>query len=324
MGLTPSLPERTLASSEDKHRNRPTLEDQRAIYHSLVESMPINVFRKDREGRLVFCNQKYCQTLGHSLEELIGKDDFDLFEPELAEKYRKDDQWVLQTGLPFHDIEYHRSSEDEYRYVEVLKTPVTDARGRRIGIQGLFWDVTDRKKAELALEEAKNLAEAASRAKSEFLANVSHEIRTPLNAIIGMTDLLLQNVSDHQNREYLEMIQQSGESLLTLINEILDFSKIEAGKLVLVDQWFDLRDRIGDTIRTMAFRAHEKGLDLNGTVVHKSLVCKELRCGVDLTIGGRPFMASGGRGGGCRWQEVRGEVQSGRSFSVCRKWRLCL
>ena len=238
------------------------LEDQRAIYHSLVESLPINVFRKDRQGRLVFCNKKYCETLGKPLADVLGKDDFDLFEPQLAEKYRKDDQWVLQTGLPFHDIEYHRSGEDEYRYVEVLKTPVKDARGRRIGIQGLFWDVTDRKKAELAMEEAKNLAEAASQAKSDFLANVSHEIRTPMNAIIGITDLLLQSDCDYQGREYLEMIQQSGQSLLTLINDILDFSKIEAGKLVLVDQWFDVRDWIGDTIRTMAFRAYEKGLEL--------------------------------------------------------------
>lgn len=238
------------------------LEEQIAIYHSLVESLPINVFRKDREGRLVFANKKYQESLGRPLEELIGKTDFDLFDAELATKYQKDDQWVLQTGLPFHDIEYHPSGENDYLYVEVLKAPVVDARGRRIGIQGMFWDVTDRKRAELALKRAKELAEAASQAKSEFLANVSHEIRTPMNAIIGITDLLLQSNRSPQEAEYLEMIQQSGQSLLTLINDILDFSKIEAGKLTLQEQWFDLRDRLGDTARTLAFRAHEKGLDL--------------------------------------------------------------
>ena len=238
------------------------LEVSKAIYHSLVESLPINVFRKDRSGRLVFCNNKYCETVGRSLDDLIGKTDYDLFEVALAEKYQNDDQWILQTGLPFHDIEYHPQGDDDFLYVEVLKSAVTDSAGNRIGIQGMFWDVTDRKMAELALQEAKELAEAASSAKSDFLANVSHEIRTPMNAIIGITDLLLDSEQAPKDAGYLEMVQQSAHSLLTLIDEILDFSKIEAGKLVLHNCWFDFRDRLGDTLRTLAFRAHSNGLDL--------------------------------------------------------------
>ena len=238
------------------------LEVSKAIYHSLVESLPINVFRKDQLGRLVFCNNRYCETLGRSLDDLIGKTDYDLFDAPLAEKYKKDDLWVLQTGLPFHDIEYHPQGEHEYLYVEVLKSAVTDAEGTRIGIQGMFWDVTDRKKAELALQEAKEMAEAASQAKSDFLANVSHEIRTPMNAIIGITDFLLDSEQKPKDAEYLEIVQQSSHSLLNLIDEILDFSKIEAGKLTLRNAWFDLRDGLGDTLRTLAFRAQYSGLDL--------------------------------------------------------------
>ena len=237
------------------------LDESRAIYHSLVESLPINVFRKDREGRIVFANQAFCDGLGKKLEELIGKTDADLFGPELAAKYSKDDAWVLQTGLPFHDIESHPHGDDNI-YVEVLKAPVTSGVDRRIGIQGMFWDVTDRKKAEQALRDAKEIAESASRAKSEFLANVSHEIRTPMNGIIGMTELLLGSVSKRENRESLELIQSSAESLLSLINDILDFSKIEAGKVELETQRFDLRNDLGDTLRSLAFRAHEKDLEL--------------------------------------------------------------
>ena len=144
------------------------LEESKAIYHSLVESLPINVLRKDRDGRLVFANNKYCQTLKKSRDELMGKSDFDLFSPELAEKYSRDDRWVLQTGLPFHDIEFHPISEDKFIYVEVLKAPVTDAKGRRVGIQGMFWDVTDRKKAEIDLQKAKEMAEAASLRQERF------------------------------------------------------------------------------------------------------------------------------------------------------------
>ena len=238
------------------------LEVSKAIYHSLVESLPINVFRKDQLGRLVFCNNRYCETLGRSLDDLIGKTDYDLFDAPLAEKYKKDDLWVLQTGLPFHDIEYHPQGENEYLYVEVLKSAVTDSEGTRIGIQGMFWDVTDRKKAEMALQEAKEMAEAASQAKSDFLANVSHEIRTPMNAIIGITDFLLDSDQKPKDAEYLEIVQQSSHSLLNLIDEILDFSKIEAGKLTLHNAWFDLRDGLGDTLRTLSFRAQFSGLDL--------------------------------------------------------------
>ena len=237
------------------------LDESRAIYHSLVESLPINVFRKDREGRIVFANQAFCDGIGKTLAELIGKADADLFGPELAAKYRKDDAWVLQTGLPFHDIESHPNGKDS-TFVEVLKAPVISSGDRRIGIQGMFWDVTDRKAAEQALRDAKEIAESASRAKSEFLANVSHEIRTPMNGIIGMTDLLLGSVSKRENRESLELIQSSAESLLSLINDILDFSKIEAGKVELETQRFDLRNDIGDTLRSLAFRAHDKDLEL--------------------------------------------------------------
>ena len=236
-------------------------EESQAIYDSLVESLPINVFRKDREGKIVFANSRYCKDLGMTLDEVMGKSDFDFFQPEIAQKYLKDDAWVLQTGLPFHDIEEHPVG-DEAMFVEVLKAPVTDGKGNRIGIQGMFWDVTDRKMAEQALRAAKELAESASRAKSDFLANVSHEIRTPMNGIIGMTELLISSASNREDREYLELIQTSAESLLTLINDILDFSKIEAGKVELESQRFDLRDSLGDTLRSLAFRVHAKKLEL--------------------------------------------------------------
>lgn len=239
------------------------LEESKAIYHSLVESLPINVFRKDREGRIVFANQRYCDTLGMPLEKLVGKTDRDLFADALANKYLNDDKWVMQTGLPFHDIEEHPSKDGHKTiYVEVLKAPVVDSEGRRVGIQGMFWDVSTRKRAEQALQEAKELAEHANRAKSDFLANVSHEIRTPMNAIIGMTELLLDSQIDSTQREYLTMVQHSGESLLSLINDILDFSKIEAGKLELDNQSFNLRDRISDTMRSLSLRAHAKNLEL--------------------------------------------------------------
>jgi PAS domain S-box-containing protein len=545
----------------ERLRAEEALRDSEILYHSLVESLPLNLFRKDREGRFTFANARFSETLGKPLNAILGKTDLDLFPPELARKYRADDERVMASEQTYETVEEHRTPEGSTIYVEVLKTSITDAHGEVLGTQALFWDVTERKRAEAALsqseeryalamrgandglwdwniltdevyfsprwksmlgygedeiannfsewkrrlhpddiaraettiwdhlegrtpfyelehrlrhkdgtyrwilargaslrdaegvpyrmagshtditerkrieqrvtaqhavtrvlaasttlgeatpkilqavcevsgwvvgaiwdvdraadvlrcvdvwrrqnaaaniagfetetraltfargvglpgrvwasgesswvpdvtresnfprateasaaglhagfafpirladevtgvveffseeirepdkdllamvtalgsqigqfiarrqaeqalQQAKEAAEGASRAKSEFLANMSHEIRTPMNAIIGMTELALDTGLTPEQREYLEMVRDAADALLVIINDILDFSKIEAGKLHLDAAPFPLRDSLEDTMKTLAVRAHKKGLEL--------------------------------------------------------------
>jgi PAS domain S-box-containing protein len=246
----------------DRKRAERARSESESLYHSLVEALPVNVFRKDREGRFTFANQRFADTLGRPPEQILHHTDADFYPPDLAAKYRRDDERVMQSRQTLDITEEHIRPDGERLYVQVMKVPVLDFRGEVVGTQATFWDVTARVRGEIEMQRARDAAEAANRAKSEFLANMSHELRTPLHGIIGMTELALETDLSIEQREYLELVRKSSDALLAIINDLLDFAKIEAGKLDLEPGPLRLRECLGDLLDTLALQADRKGLEL--------------------------------------------------------------
>ncbi|MBW2038431.1 MAG: PAS domain S-box protein [Deltaproteobacteria bacterium] len=155
---------------------------------------------------------------------------------------------------------YDKDGREMWRYNTAF--PFYNQDGRLIAAIEIVTDYTAQKMAEIALEKAKEEAEVATKAKTEFLASMSHEIRTPMNAIIGMADLLCETPLTPEQQQYVQIFQSAGENLLNVINDILDISKVEAGQIHLETTDFDLSDMIEKICEVMAIRAHEKGLEL--------------------------------------------------------------
>jgi PAS domain S-box-containing protein len=256
-GLALSI-NRMLDSLELSREQKLQMEERHMAF---MNHLPAIASLTDEDGHYLYVNQPLSDTFNMRPEDLLGKTIAEWM-PEAAESNREHDREVLACGgtMQFDDV--LRLADGTVRYWMSFKFPL-GAHGGRKFIGTVAVDITARKEWEVQLQQAKEEAERADRAKSEFLANMSHEIRTPLNGIIGMTELALDTDLNSEQREYLDTVKFSGDSLLTLINDILDFSKIEAGKVDLETIDFDLRDTIETTLKTLAVRANQKGLDLH-------------------------------------------------------------
>jgi two-component system sensor histidine kinase/response regulator len=238
------------------------LRQSEEVFRTLCAAAPVGVFRIDEQGSMVYANERLLEIHGLTMEQISGPDFRAGIHPEDAERVMAARSVNLRREGRFFDQYRYVKRGGEVVWLGVHGGPVRAPDGRPQGFVGVIEDITSVREAHEQMREAKEAADAASRAKSEFLANMSHEIRTPMNGIIGMTELALETELDPSQREYLNAVKYSADSLLTVINDILDFSKIEVGKLSLDPIEFNLRDHLGQAMKILAGRAHEKGLEL--------------------------------------------------------------
>ncbi|MCP3962691.1 MAG: response regulator [bacterium] len=236
---------------------------ERDRYRSLVQAAPDMIFSLAVEdGSITSLNPAFERLTGWAVEAWINKPFTSLSHPDdVPRAIANIHQVILGESIPPFELRILTKS-GENRSAEFIVTPHRDEKRVVRFILGIARDITDRKRAEQDMQAAKEAAETASEAKSEFLANMSHEIRTPMNGFLGMTGLLLETQLDSKQRDFVETIRSSGETLLTLINDILDFSKIESGKLELENHPFDLKACVTGSLDLLRAKAREKSLEL--------------------------------------------------------------
>jgi PAS domain S-box-containing protein len=242
------------------HKANQALHASERLFRTLTENAPVGIYQLDRNGVPSFINNRWFEIPG--LEPGTPREKrIEAIHPEDRDFVQKSWEAAISEG---------RELTLEFRYVTDKKgttwitnkiSPLKD-NGQVIGFIGTMSDITGTKLAQNALHDAKNKAESATLAKSQFLSMMSHEIRTPMNAIIGLTNLLIQESPREDQFESLKLLKFSGENLLTIINDILDFSKIEAGKITLEHIDIDLHGLASNIVKMLEQRAHDRGINV--------------------------------------------------------------
>lgn len=232
-------------------------------YRGIMNNMELGLIEVDREDRICRAYDRFCEMMGYTEDELIGKVASDLFLPKEFRGLFNEQQSIRGEGRAT-SYEIQMIKKDGNRiWVIVSGAPIMDEHGEIVGSMGIHYDISARKLLEQELALAKEIAEEARQAEKQFLANMSHEIRTPLNAIIGMTHLLFDTRPNKQQYEYLDILKSSADFLHSLISDLLDMAKIEAGRIEVQSHPFDLVGLLRTTQRVFQIKLENRPIELD-------------------------------------------------------------
>ncbi len=230
----------------DRKRAEEALRESEERFRGTFENAAVGIAHTHPTGQFLRVNETFCAIVGYPREELLRKRFQDITYPDdLATSTDRLAGLMRGDSLGYAIEKRYVRKDGSPVWAEMFASLQRDAAGNPAYAIGVIQDISERKRLDAELRRAKEAAEAANRAKDDFLANVSHEIRTPMNAILGMTELVLDTPLEEDQRQGLKTVKSAADSLLGIINDLLDFSKIEAGKLELVPADFSLRGGSG-------------------------------------------------------------------------------
>ncbi len=252
-----------LCNVEDRKRKEAALQNREASLKAIFNNVPFQMWLKDVDSKYIAVNKPFMDYFSIASEtEIIGNNPIDIWDKEVGGHFIEQDKMVMQSQ-EINSFEELVNFKHKSAWFEIFRAPIINQNGQLLGTTGIARDITSRKEVEKALQQAVKTAEAATEAKSKYLAIMSHEIRNPLNAVVGMVRMLHEAGIKGPESKLIENIKTSSDHLLMIVNDILDFSKIESGDMIIEETNFDIHDVVQRVYNSNLYIAREKQIDLD-------------------------------------------------------------
>ncbi|MGQ9620177.1 MAG: PAS domain-containing protein [Bacteroidales bacterium] len=248
----------------ERKKTQEIIAGERMLLRTLIDNHPDYIYIKDREGRKIIANKADVENIGYKSEyEILGKTDIELFSGETGRRGYEDDMAVITRGVRIiNKEEDFTDSSGNKKWILTTKVPLFDSEGKITGLVGIGRNITRIKEASLEIEKARKKAEESNKFKTAFLSNITHEIRTPMNSIVGFATLLSEQCPDEETRKsYIDVIKQSSNQLLRIVNDIIEVSNLEAGITKLLYDEVDLNKIMANLFIQYQVKAREKEIE---------------------------------------------------------------